>query len=169
MTTLIMRSIGVCLSVLLLANSVLADEHITAQHFNYTAPLLGGGSSLRQVELPAQVLENMTRQDMGDLRVFSAQGQLVPHHVIRGVTQQQENTSALRFYPFTRQQATDPAAIRLRIEQTGATQKIELDSEAAQNANQPAQEFQYIIENTISQAQRHQPLCGLTFAVYHGI
>ena len=119
---------GLFLFLMMLSTSVMAEQSITAQYFSYKATLIGGKSSLRQFDLPKHVLQGMQRSDLGDLRIFSAEGQIVPHQFVRGVTQKSTQQSDLVFYPFTKQQASDPASIRIRIQQQNGQQSIDVQS-----------------------------------------
>jgi len=153
---------GLFLFLIILSTSVMAEQNITAQHFSYKAALIGGQSSLRQFDLPKGVLQGMQRSDLGDLRIFSAEGQIVPHQFVRSVTQKSIQKSDLIFYPFTQQQAADPASIRIRIQQQNGQQSIDVQSNQAENQGaKRGNEFQYIIENSISQQGAKKPLCSL--------
>lgn len=146
----------------LVSTALLADSAITAQHFSYKAQLIGGSNSLRQVTLPNEILEGMTRYDRGDLRVFSADGQAVPHQFSRAVNEESSQEQGLVFYPFTKAQSADPASVRLYIHQNGAEQKINLRTKAGKSKSS-SHEFRYIVENKISQEEGRKPLCSLSF------
>jgi len=50
------------------------------QDFAYAVPLqFEGQDALYQATLPLSVYQNTVRSDLGDLRVFNAQGEVVPH------------------------------------------------------------------------------------------
>ncbi len=60
-----------------------------AEMFAYGAKLeVTGQHAFYQLELPLEVYQTLTRRDLGDLRVFNAAGQVVPHALRRP-----ENTS----------------------------------------------------------------------------
>ena len=147
--------------LLLLTSTAFAEQTLTPSHFSFKAPLVGGKSSLRQVALPTEVLQGMERNDMGDLRVFSAEGQLVPHQFVRAVTQKSTQNQPLVFYPFSKEQAADLASIRIKIEQKEGQQRVDVQSNGKSNTAKVENEFQYIIENSISQKNASQQLCRL--------
>jgi len=155
------KSTGLVFTLSLLMTSAFAELTLTQQHFSYKASLLGGSSSLRSVDLPNEILEGMARNDLGDLRIFSAEGQLVPHQFVRGTTLKTTKSQSLVFYPFDKKQAADLASIRIRIEQKGGEQSVDVQSQGADEKAQVANEFQYIIENTVSQKSDKQ-LCSLS-------
>jgi hypothetical protein len=156
------KLMGLFFLLIILPVFVMAEQNITEHYFSYKAVLKGGKNSLRQVELPQSVLQGMSRSDLGDLRIFSAEGQIVPHQFMRVVTQNSIQKAALVFYPFTQQQATDPASIRIQIQQQNGQQRIDVQSDQAKKQGvQGHNEFQYIIENSISQKKAKKPLCSL--------
>ncbi len=155
------KSTSVFLMLFLLVTSVGAEQTLTPQHFSYKAALNGGTSSLRQVDLPNKILAGMQRNDLGDLRIFSAEGQIVPHQFVRGMTQKTMKNQPLVFYPFDKEQATDLASIRIRIEQKGGKQRVDVQSSSTNKNDKISNEFQYIIENTTSQNSNKQ-LCRLS-------
>jgi len=137
------------------------NQPITPKHFSYKAQLNGGKSSLRRIELPRQVLEGMKRNDLGDLRIFNADGHIVPHQFKQGVIQGKIQKAKLAFYPFTKTQAADPGSIRIHIEQNSGKQNIAVNTQQAQQTKKKDNEFQYIIENKINQSQPQKQLCSL--------
>ncbi|RTZ66884.1 MAG: hypothetical protein DSZ29_02185 [Aquificaceae bacterium] len=149
------------LSLLFLATVAFAEQDLTPQNFSFKAPLAGGESSLRQVDLPNAILQGMMRNDLGDLRVFNAAGQIVPHTFVRGVTQKTSQDRPLVFYPFDKEQSANPASIRIHIEQKGIQQRVDVQSQKASQDAKKQNEFQYIIENTLSQNNANQQLCRL--------
>lgn len=150
-----------CLSLSLLTSTTWAEQTLTIQHFAYQSQLMGGKSSLRQVDLPPDILMKMKRHDWGDLRVFNADGQLVPHQFIKGETQKRIQNQSLAFYPFDKEQAADLASIRIRIEQKGTQQSVDVQSHGVNQKTKTNDEFQYIIENSISQQSPSKQLCQL--------
>ena len=85
--------------------------------FAYTAKLSDAKTSLRQLELPIEVYEKMYRRDYGDLRIFSADGQVVPHQFSRAETMSSTQLANLTFYPFNKKQAGDNGNISIEINQ----------------------------------------------------
>ena len=64
----------------LAADQAKPDTPIKPQDFAYAVPLqFKGQDALYQATLPLSVYQNTVRNDLGDLRVFNAQGEVVPH------------------------------------------------------------------------------------------
>jgi len=67
-------------ALLCLLASVGAAAQERPDQFAYSVPLeLSEGSALYQIELPRSVYEGVTRGDLGDVRIFNGQGEVVPH------------------------------------------------------------------------------------------
>ncbi len=133
--------------------------------FAYHATLSDAKSSLRQLWLPLSVYQNMQRHDYGDLRVFSADGQVVPHQIIHPTSAAKTQLSALPFYPFSQQQAANPANIRVIIDQHQRREQLDIHQQLNQEQSTKQHEFQYIIENLNadggSLSKHKQTLCTL--------
>lgn len=86
--------------MLLVMQSALAETAPTQQDFGYSATLSDGKQSLRQFELPYQILTGMERQDYGDLRIFNSQNQPVPFSItqIEPQTYQNQDVYGMRFF-----------------------------------------------------------------------
>lgn len=152
--------------LLLIFSAVLQAEPLSTpklmpDHFSFKAPLMGGSSSLRQVVLPPAVLEGMKRDDLGDLRIFSAEGQVVPHQFINTVQEDRSEKVTLVFYPLTQAQAADDASIRINVQQYRGRKQIEVETDKSQPTSALTHEFQYIIENRLSQKKLEKQLCQL--------
>lgn len=82
--------------MLLSPQSVIAET----TDFAFVATLSDGNQSLRQFELPYQVLAKLERQDYGDLRIFNRQNQAVPFKISQPEPQAYQNSEfhQLRFF-----------------------------------------------------------------------
>ena len=68
----------VVLLLLLASSSALAAER--PEEFAYGMPIQADGQvALYEIEIPALVYRGVTRSDLGDIRVFNGQGEVVPH------------------------------------------------------------------------------------------
>ena len=94
-------------NVALLANAATPE----LDDFAYTAPLSDAQTSLRQFHLPIDAYAKLYRHDYGDLRIFSAEGQVVPHQLNLTKTSHSTQISNLTFYPFDKVQAS---ALKIR-------------------------------------------------------
>lgn len=133
------------LLVLLIPALAFADKPLIPANFAYSSTLSDTDNSLREVTLPISILEKIQRKDFGDLRVFNAQGQEVPHQFRQATTGNQSTKATLNFYPFDRKQASNPAVIHIEILQNNSKQAINVESE--QQNQQASNEYQYIAEN----------------------
>jgi len=150
------------LALITLILSVMTPTIVTANapsldDFAYTASLTSGKTSLRQIDLPVDVYTKMYRGDYGDLRIFSADAQLVPHQFSRAETSSSTELVNLNFYPFNKQQANDDGNIRIEINQTTGQQQLKIN-QSLESKNDNKVEYQYIIENSPLQKQ-YQSLC----------
>lgn len=72
---------------------------------------------VHRVTLPTDVYEWVTRDDLGDLRVFDAAGEEVPYVVRRPQTQDEYSPwQDVPVFPIPRAEATDPAKARIKVE-----------------------------------------------------
>jgi len=136
------------------------------EDFSHSAELTTATTSLREVNLPLTVYEKMQRKDYGDLRVFSAGGQIVPYQLSSIETVNSQQQKSLVFYPFTKGQAADTGNIRVFINQRQRSgqhvtrqQSIKITQKWGGDFNnkQRSKEYQYIIENP----QTKTSLCKL--------
>ena len=166
------KSIVITFIALFTANTAWADappvsaqKNVTISNFAYEATLSDAVSSLRQTVLPLSIYEHLTRRDYGDLRVFNSDNKIVPHQFVQVAipadTQQMQN---LQFFPFSKEQASNPNNIRVVIKQSLGQHQLEIDQKLKQavatNADKDKNEFQYIIVNQQG-SKTKQKLCKL--------
>ncbi len=142
-----MHNLPIMLMVQMLWLNTVDAKQLTLDDFAYHATLSDAKSSVRQVTLPINVYENMQRRDYGDIRVFSSDGQVVPHQLIYPDNQTKTRNAELSYYPFSKLQAENPANIRVIIEQQLGRQNLDIHQQLNQKLPRQQQEFQYIIEN----------------------
>ncbi len=131
--------------------------------FSYTAKLSEAKTSLRQLDLPIDVYTKMFRQDYGDLRIYSADGQVVPHQFSRNETISSTQIDNLTFYPFNKEQANVEGNINIEINQSTGKRQLKINQSLG-NQNKISAEYQYIIENPQSIKSKNQyysSLCKL--------
>lgn len=153
------------LLAILFPTLALADKPLTSEYFAFSSTFSAADSSLREVALPINILEQIQRRDFGDMRVFNAQGQEVPYQLQQVTTNSQVIERGLSFYPFSREQASNPVDIRIQVQQDSNMQTknvkiITLQTIFPQDEQQKPQtddEYQYIAENK----NTTQFLCGL--------
>ena len=87
--------------MLLITQITFADElDVSKSDFTFVANIGSGKQSLRQFELPYEVLQGLQRQDYGDMRIFNSQNQNLPFtvKVIKPHLQQHNSEYALEFF-----------------------------------------------------------------------
>jgi hypothetical protein len=104
------------LFALLVATAAGAVEPQRAD-FAYEAPIaLEGAGSVFRVPLTSDVYRAVTRTDLGDMRVFNAAGEVVPHGLTRPPSKSATITEALPFFPVSVPAAGTADDVRLRVE-----------------------------------------------------
>ena len=109
------------------------DVPLKPQDFAYAVPLqFEGQDALYQATLPPSVYQKTMRSDLGDLRVFNAQGEVVPH-----MLQQPERSytsqpifSKLVFFPLQGAEKTGLDQLSVRIKRNTAGALIDIGSNA---------------------------------------
>ncbi|NOQ36812.1 MAG: DUF3999 family protein [Methylococcaceae bacterium] len=103
--------------------------------FAFTATISSGKQSLRQFELPYEVLEGLQRQDYGDMRIFNSQNQSVPFtvKVIRPQTEQHHSEHKLDFFTLPRNPHRHS---RLKIEIDKYNSRFSYSTTATTNSHQ---------------------------------
>lgn len=135
--------------------------------FSFTAELSPAKTSLRQINLPVDVYSKMYRNDLGDLRIFSGEGQLVPHQISRAENLISTQIQNLTFYPFNKEQASNKDNINIEINQSTGRKQLKINQSLNFMDDKNSIEYQYIIENAQfdlgkSQKQNNYPaLCKM--------
>ncbi len=145
-------------ATLLVASSASAVPY-SVDDFAQSATISDAKTSLRQIQIPKTLYQNMQRRDYGDLRGFSADGQVVPHQFSQSSTRlDSKQETPLVFYPFSKEQAANPSNIQVIINQKAGEQNLQINQHLANNGQPPKfNEYQYIIENK----KRSPSLCKI--------
>ncbi len=78
---------GLCMLLLGVSTTALSATSATPASFAHQTPIgLTGSGPFYQLVLPMAVYLGLQRNDLGDLRVFNAQGEVVPHALLRPAT-----------------------------------------------------------------------------------
>jgi len=89
------------LAILLLLTQGVASAAEGPQDFAYGMAIQADAEdALREIEIPAAVYRGVTRGDLGDLRVFNAQGEVVPHALRPPVASTAQAGAAVRLPVF---------------------------------------------------------------------
>lgn len=104
--------------------------------FAFGSPLeLQDLSPFYYCDLPLDIYQSTSRQDLGDLRVFNGRDQVVPHVLKRTFSttslQHERWRSELPFFPLASPAAANPAGLDLHVEKSTATTTIDLKSSGA--------------------------------------
>jgi len=95
------------------------------QDFAYGVPIqIDGREALYEVDIPASVYRGVTRRDLGDVRVFNGQGELVPFapEPMPPRKSQPARPQAVRWFPIYTNQAQALDGVQLKVEKaSGAT------------------------------------------------
>ena len=108
------------LGMLLVPTLCLAAE--TPGDFAFGVPIeIDGKQALYEIEVPASVYQGVTRRDLGDVRVFNADGEPVPFALEPRPAQHSEQSQpvAVPYYPVHGEQAADLESLQLRVEKGG--------------------------------------------------
>ena len=137
----------------------------SVDNFAHSAVLSDAKTSLREIEIPRTLYEKMQRRDYGDLRVFSADGQIVPHQFSQSATRvDSKQETPLVFYPFSKEQAANPSNIQVIINQKAGGQSLQINQHLA-NKSPNINEYQYILinksENQTKKRKDSPKLCKL--------
>jgi Protein of unknown function (DUF3999)/F5/8 type C domain len=114
------------------ALSVAAEQ---PQDFAFGLPVeVDGREALYEVEIPASVHQGTTRPDLGDLRVFNADGEPVPFALEPRPPQRAQTPQpvAAQYFPLYGEQPGDLEGLRLKVEKSGTGTVVSVKSEGGQ-------------------------------------
>jgi hypothetical protein len=105
--------------VILLGHTMFAGAAERPQDFAYAIAIQADAQdALYQVEIPAAVYRGVTRADLGDLRVFNAQGEIVPHAFKPRATGSAEKAAAIELplFPLYAESGVEVEGMDVRIQ-----------------------------------------------------
>ena len=111
-----MKSIA---TLILLVYSMVAGAAERPQDFAYAIAIHADAQdALFQIEIPAAVYRGVTRADLGDIRVFNAQGEIVPHAFKPRATGSTEKAAAveLPLFPLYAEAGAEVESMNVRIQ-----------------------------------------------------
>ncbi len=115
------------LALLLLLPALAAGEQ--PKDFAYGIPLaVDGRGALYQVEMPAAVYAGVVRADLGDLRVFNAAGEVVPHALRPRATTTRARPHPVKvaLFPIRTDAPAGVEGVDLRVEKSGERTVVDL-------------------------------------------
>jgi len=136
----------IALGVILgLASPASADVPLRPADFAYGIPIeIAGDAPFHEFAVPLSVYESVTRTDLGDLRVFNARDEVVPHALRRIEPAKVAGAwTALALFPVRGNNDRSPNELTLRVDRNTAGSIVRVHSSAAA-ANAPVS-F-YIVE-----------------------
>jgi hypothetical protein len=119
----------VCAALLAPALALCAEQ---PQDFAYGTPIqIDGREALYEVDLPASVYRGVTRRDLGDMRVFNAEGELVPFATqpMPEHKSQSPQPVAVRFFPIYGNQNQALDAVQLKVEKASGMTVVSVASD----------------------------------------
>lgn len=131
--------------------------------FAWSLPIQADGSDdSYQFDLPSAVYRGITRRDAGDLRVFNAAGEVVPHgfhhQTVAPATKPQPR--ALTPFPLKGNPSKGLGGLHVRLERSGGKTVFQLD-EGAGSGITPARVLGYLVDATAMD----QPIQALELTV----
>jgi hypothetical protein len=112
-------------------------QAVTSDEFAYGLRLeLAPGEAVYELELPAGVYSNVTRADLGDVRVFNGTGDEVPHILRRQGMVQGEAPApqAVPLFPIYGEQRTSDLGLRVQTDANGAVVELKNSRPAGSRA-----------------------------------
>lgn len=131
--------------------------------FAWSLPIQADGSDYSyQFDLPAAVYRGITRHDAGDLRVFNATGEVVPHGFQHQTSAQAAKPQAHALTPFPLKGIASKGidGLHVRVERSGGKTVFQLD-ERTGSGSTPAPVLGYLLDATAMD----QPIQALELAV----
>jgi hypothetical protein len=124
--------------LLALLGSVRAlSADVVRQDFGYGMTLnTDGHAALYQVPFPLVLYQHTARPDLSDIRVVNGNGEMVPYALRRAAGDQRAHgtAKALRLFPLRGNSAEPSEALKLRLEEGGASVEIERPAVGATEA-----------------------------------
>lgn len=106
-------------TLILLVHSMVAGAAERPQDFAYAIAIHADAlDALYQIEIPAAVYRGVTRADLGDIRIFNAQGEVVPHAFRPRAASSMEKTAAveLPLFPLYAEAGGEFEGMNVRIQ-----------------------------------------------------
>lgn len=110
----------------------ITPEPLKNTHFRYGLSLeVDGNEALSVVTLPESVYRHSERTDLGDIRVFNADGEIVPHTIreVSDHTTMSEQSVNLRFFPVTTSSESDVGNVKLTVRKGASGSLIEVSND----------------------------------------
>lgn len=147
MRSTFMMMLLLCSGVLLVSP---VHAAITAEQFAYGLPVqVSGEQAFYELELPLVVYRESLRSDLGDIRVFNAAGQVVPH-ALRGpanqTLQQDVATFDLPFFPLAGNPDLQGDDLSIHVERTAEGTVIDVRAAGQAKAEEAGRVVSYLLD-----------------------
>jgi hypothetical protein len=144
-----MRALLLALVVGLLA-VIPANADLHQEQFAYGLPLpVTGEQAFYELELPLAVYQRSLRDDLGDLRVFNAAGQIVPHALRRPTNQtlsQAVVSTDLPFFPLADQTSQPDEDLAIHVDRSATGTVVDVRSGGLQSSTPAVEERSYLLD-----------------------
>ena len=101
-----------------------------------------GGTAIAAMSLPEQVYDSASRTDLGDIRVFNAGGEPVPHMIRYALTRSAEAPwRSLTFFPLPEVVKPEAGGYRVHVRTGPDGAVVRVDPQPAQASSQPTRTF----------------------------
>ena len=116
---------------------------LTLNDFAYGIKIdVPGGTAVGAMSLPEEVYESAIRTDLGDIRIFNAAGESVPHMIRYALTQSAEAPwRSLAFFPLPQAVRPEAGGYRVYVRTAPDGAVVHVDPQPLQAPSQPAREF----------------------------
>lgn len=132
--------------------SFAADSPPAPERFAYIIELEGSGADpFYELELPLGVYQNVTRDDLGDMRVFNASGAIVPHALrkpTRKVNRKDAVSTALPFFPIISRISGKPDDISIHVNRSADGTIIDVNTAGREGRENEENIISYLIDAT---------------------
>ena len=116
------------------------SQAISENDFAYKA-VLGTDSStpFYELEIPEIVYQNVSRDDLGDIRVLNSEGSVVPHGIRYLATEKTSKikSKSVTYFPLYESEGTVSGSLHLNIQRSSSGEVVDIQSDSTEhNANQ---------------------------------
>ena len=148
-------------AALFAATTAVASAAETPNDFAYAMPIVAqAGEALYQVEVPSAVYRGVVRADLGDLRVFNAKGEVVPHAIRQRLPADKatRNVTAFPIFPLRADRSGQLEDLQVRVQRRPDGTLVDIRS-GQKRATPVSTTLGYLLDAS----QTTQPIQALTF------
>ncbi|MEJ2202284.1 MAG: DUF3999 family protein, partial [Desulfuromonadaceae bacterium] len=165
-----MKVLLVALLTLALCGSPLGAAELTPELFAFGSRLpVDGQQPFYQLELPLELYRGITRSDLGDLRVFNAAGQVIPHALRPPETthtRQDAWTKEVPFFPLHGSAGRSNNDLVIHVERNAQGSIVEVRENQPQTPDTQEAVYAYLLD--AGEPKHPMDVLELTWAQNHG-